>query len=326
MESRPRQHRRPRLVLITTGGTIGTARNYATRISGEELLALVPGWAGVAEVEVDQADARPSPMVTPGEMLALAARAQGHLDRPEIGGVVLTFGTDAMDEFIYLLYLTVVSPKPTVVTGAMMHSREPFADGPRNLLHALMVAGSPASRDRGVMLVMQDLIHSARDAVKINSVSLSAFASPKYGPLGAIEGRRVTFRRIEPPRTPIRTEVIEPSVDLIAASVGMDGRFVDASVAAGSRGLVVAAMGGGAVPQAMGQRLSDLGRSRFPIVIASRCAHGSVMRGGMLEEHHLAAGDLPAHKARIRLMLALGATKHLPPEKAWDKLTSLFPG
>jgi L-asparaginase len=309
---------------MTTGGTIGTARNYATRLTGHELLSLVQGADEVASVELDEADARPSPDITPADMWALAQRASRHLERADVDGIVITYGTDAMDEFIYLLYLCIPSQKPLIVTGAMMHSREPGADGPRNLYHAFVVAGRSEARGRGALLVMNGQIHSARDAVKVSSVNLAAFASPKFGPVGTIEGQQVFFRRAEPPRTLIAAPCVEPAVDLLAASVGMDGRLVDASVAAGARGLVVAAMGSGAVTRSMGDRLVALAKQGFPVVVATRCLLGSVLGREQGEPLILPAHDLPAHKARIQLMLALGATRGLAPREAREELRRCF--
>lgn len=326
MDTHPGVPELPHIVLMTTGGTIGTAFDYSTRISGTELLSLATGVERIARVQVDQADARPSPVITPVEMLALARRVEEHLARPEVAGIVVTYGTDAMDEFVYLLHLTIASTKPVIVTGAMLHSRGPFPDGPRNLFQSVQVAATPAAAGRGTMLVMNGTIHSASEVVKVNSGSIEAFASPKYGPVGMVENDKVTFRRGEPRERPFGCAEIEPAVDLILTSVGMDNRFVEASLAAGARGLVVSAMGGGALPGPMYPRLQELAAGGFPVVVTSRCIRGSVMpRPGAQASGMLFAGrDLPAHKARIKLMLALGAVRHLPPATAREELAARF--
>ncbi|MDP2872576.1 MAG: asparaginase [Bacillota bacterium] len=319
---------RPRVVLMTTGGTIGTGADYGTRLPGAELLGLIPSVLGQIDVVLDEADNRPSPFFEPAEMLALAKRARGHLASPEVAGIVITFGTDAMDEMVYLLDVTNTSGKPIVATGAMFNTKSPYPDGPRNLHDALLVAASPAARGCGAVLVMNGAIHPGGEVVKINSMSIDAFASPKYGPLGSVEGGQVAFRRAVTGRETIAAGEIEPQVDLIATSVGMDARFVDASVAAGSRGMVLAAMGGGALPMPMMPRLRELAEGGFPILVASRCLLGGVRppRGvhaagrGML----LTAGDLPPHKARIKLMLALAAVRHLAPPDARRQLAAFF--
>ncbi len=318
----------PRVVLMTTGGTIGTAIDYSSRITGAQLLALVPDLDRVAAVELDEADARPSPSITPQEMFGLARRAAGHLARPEVCGIVVTYGTDAMDEFVYMLHLAVDSANPVVVTGAMLHTKGPYPDGPRNLFHAILTAADPGARGLGTLLVMNGAIHGARDVIKVNSTSIEAFASLKYGPLGAVEGNRVVFRRSAPREETIPASDIEPDVDLIAASVGMDTRFVEASVAAGARGIVVAAMGGGALPEGMYRRLDELARKGFPVVVTTRCARGSVLcRGGPAPAGApllIPGGDLPAHKARIKLMLALAAVRSLPPDESAVRLRRYF--
>lgn len=316
----------PNIVLMTTGGTIGTALDYGSRISGAELLSLATGAERFANVRVDQADARPSPVIAPREMLALAKRVADHLERPEVDGIVVTYGTDAMDEFVYLLHLTIASPKPVVVTGSMLHTKGPFPDGPRNLLHAIITAATPDARERGTVLVMNGAIHSAREVIKVNAASIEAFASPKYGPIGMVEADRAVFRRREVLEPPFTAWCIEPEVDLIAASVGMDNRFIEASIAAGARGLVMMSMGGGALAGTMYQRLQELAGGGFPVVIATRCIRGSVLPRAQQVGHGMlfAAGDLPAHKARIKLMLALGAVRHMCPAEARRVLAERF--
>jgi L-asparaginase len=319
-------HALPKVVLMTTGGTIGTAFDYSSRISGAELLSLATGAERFARIEVDQADARPSPVITPCEMIGLAKRVAMHLARPEVAGIVVTYGTDAMDEFVYLLHLTIASVKPVVVTGAMLHTKGPFPDGPRNLLHAIITAASPDACGFGTMLVMNGAIHSAGEVIKVNAASIEAFASPKYGPIGMVEGDRAVFRRRPVLEPPFSGWEIEPNVDLIAASVGMDNRFIEASVAAGARGLVMMAMGGGALAGSMYQRLQELAGGGFPVVIATRCIRGSVIARprGDSQAWLFAAGDLPAHKARIKLMLALAAIRHASPAEARRILAGRF--
>lgn len=319
---------RPRVVLMTTGGTIGSGHDYGATVSGAQLLAMVSGALGDIDVDLDDVDSRPSSSYEPAEMLALARRAKGHLVAAGVAGVVLTFGTDAMDEMAYLLDVTAAGDKPVVVTGAMFTSGSAYPDGPRNLHSALQVAASPAARGRGALLVMNGAVHSGTEAVKISSTSINAFASPLYGPLGTVDGRGVVFRRSVAGRESIAIEDIEPQVDLITASVGMDARFVDASVASGSRGIVVAAMGGGALPVRMASRLRALAEDGFPVVIASRCIQGTVAQPRGVQAGgrglFLAAGDLPPHKARIKLMLALAAVRHLAPDDARRRLAAFF--
>ncbi len=314
---------------MTTGGTIGTGPDYGTRLAGTDLLSMVPGITAELDVTLDEADNRPSPFFEPAEMLALAKRARAHLADPGVAGIVVTLGTDAMDEMVYLLDVTHGGDKPVVVTGAMFNSQSPYPDGPRNLHQALQVAASPAARGCGALLVMNGTIHSGSEAVKVNSTNINAFASPKFGPLGTLENGEVMMRRTVVRREVFATEDIEPQVDLIATSVGMDARFVDASVTSGSRGIVLAAMGGGALPMRMMPRLRELAEGGFPLVVATRCIQGSVYpprgfhaRGG--RALFLAAGDLPPHKARIKLMLALAAVRHLAPGEAGRQLAAYF--
>jgi L-asparaginase len=312
--------------LLTTGGTIGTGPDYSVRVGGAELLSHIPDELLATDVELDDAGSRPSPEIEPPEMLALAKRIGGHLGGDGVAGVVVTYGTDAMDEFVYLVDLIISSRKPVVVTGAMFNTGGFCPDGPRNLRDALTVAASPEAEGLGTLLVMNGVIHAAREVVKVNSAAIDAFSSPKLGPLGHVESGRVRIGRRPAVSEHIEAEEIEPNVDLIAASVGMDGRFVDAAVASGARGIVIASMGGGAIPKRMAERLMPLVQSGFPLVVATRCLEGGVSFHAREAQGALPAGDLPPHKARIKLMLALAAVRSLAPAEASARLQAYFSG
>jgi len=313
-----------KIVLLTTGGTIATVTDYSRRYSGAQLLARVPDFAASERVELDEADNRPSPAFEPEEALAFGRRVQRHLDRPDVSGLVITFGTDALDELLYLLYLTVESPKPVIATAAMFHTGTAFADGPRNLYQSFIAAGRPELGSAGPVLVFAGMIHSARDVVKVNAARAEAFASPKFGPLGSVEANRVVLRRQHLREPVIVTEALEPAVGLIAASLGMDATLVEACLAAGNRGIVVSAMGGGALPPRMAERLKELAQEGFPVVLTSRCIEGGVHAAPGRLPGLLTAGDLPSHKARIKLMLALGAARRLPPDRVAAYLAEVF--
>lgn len=320
----PQHDPHAKIVLLTTGGTIATVADYSKRYSGAELLAKVPEFGASERIELDEADNRPSPAFEPEEALAFCRRVQQHLNRPEVSGLVITFGTDALDELLYLLYLTVESPKPVVATAAMFHTGTALADGPRNLYHSFIAAGQPELGQAGPVLVFAGMIHSAREVVKVNAARAEAFASPKFGPLGSVEANRVVIRRQHLREPVIATEALEPAVGLVAASLGMDATLVEACLASGSRGIVVSAMGGGALPPRMARRLNELAQEGFPVVLTSRCIEGSVHAAPGRLPGLLTSGDLPAHKARFKLMLALGAARRLPPDEVGPYLAEVF--
>jgi len=169
--------------ILTTGGTIASLPDPETgakrpAVSGEELVASVPGLADVADVDVDEVAAHSSWNLTPGDMLEVARRAGESLAEPEIDGVVVTHGTDTLEETAFLIDLTLRSDGPVVVVGAMRSPDEHSADGPRNLLNAVRVASAPEARGVGAVIAMNDEIHAARWARKLDTGLVSAFGSP----------------------------------------------------------------------------------------------------------------------------------------------------
>ena len=191
------------IVLVFTGGTISmrhdaTAGGAIPSLRGREILALAPGIDRLAEIEVDDWGAYPGPHMTVDRMWALRQRLLEHLERDEVDGIVVTHGTDSLEESAYLIARSVSSTKPVVFTGAMRTSSDLGWDGPGNLGAAVRVASSPASRGQGVMVVMSDRIYSALDVTKVHTSMLDAFDSPGLGPLGVVDDGSVIFRRALP--------------------------------------------------------------------------------------------------------------------------------
>lgn len=308
------------IVLLFTGGTISMRHDPAAggavpSLRGQDIVALAPGIDQLATLEIDDWGAYPGPHMTVERMWALRQRIVEHLARPEVDGVVVTHGTDSLEESAYLVARSVKSPKPVVFTGAMRTSSELGWDGPGNLGGAVRVAASSVARGYGVMVVMLDRVFTALDVTKAHTHMLDAFDSPGLGPLGVIDDGQVIFRRAMPTRTTILAPAApaEP-VDIVYVFAGADSRLLDASREVG-RAIVIAAMGRGNVPPAMVDGVARWIADEKPVIITSRSGRGRVGRtygypgGGrrLAEMGAIFAGPRRPQQARIDVMLALGA-------------------
>jgi L-asparaginase len=308
------------IVLIFTGGTISMRHDPAAggavpTLSGRDILAMAPGIDQLADLEIDDWGAFPGPHMTPDRMWALRQRIVAHLARADVDGVVLTHGTDSLEETAYLLARSIDSEKPIVFTGAMRTSSELGWDGPGNLAGAVRVAAARESRGCGTMVFMSDRIFTALDVTKAHTSSLDAFDSPGLGPIGVIDDGRVIFRR----SLPATARVLDPPalaqpVDIVYAYAGADSRLLDASRIEG-KGVVIAAMGRGNVPPSMVDGIERWIEDEKPVVISSRsgrgrvgCTYGYAGGGRRLAElGAIFGGARRPQQARIDIMLALGA-------------------
>ncbi len=306
-----------RVVILTTGGTISTrdvdGSGAKPTLRGEDLLKEIPGLSGIAAVEVSDFAFIPGAFLTLEMLLRMSERAEAILARPEVDGVVITHGTDTLEESAYFLHLTVASPKPIIFTGAMRNASQVGFDGYRNLFDAIRVAAADAAHGMGTLVVLNEEIHSARWVTKTNGQKEDTFKSPVGGPLGVVygDGPRIFVRSAAPT---VLARQIEPKVDLIRLCVGGDDKFIRCAVESGSRGLVVEAFGGGRVNPPLLPALDRARAAGVTIVATTRCLGGALWdmygyegayrdlrRRGILFGH-----DLPGHKCRLKLMLALG--------------------
>jgi L-asparaginase len=297
--------------ILATGGTIGSAGDYyggrATRVGVEQLVRSVPAIDTAARVSVEQFANLASSSITTVHWLAMTRRiSELFQQRPELAGVVVTHGTDTMEETAYFLDLPVPGDRPVVVTGAMRPADGVGADGPANLLNAVRLAASPLARGRGVMVLMNDEIFAARDVAKTNTTRPNAFRALDRGPLGITDPEVIVFHRPAVRRATFDVSGLRdlPRVDIIYSYVGADSAAVDAVVAAGARGIVVAATGRGSVPPLQQAALERAEKSGVVVVVGSRAGSGRVPSG----RGQIGAGDLNAQKARVLLMLALTRT------------------
>lgn len=308
----------PRVALFFTGGTISMRIDPVTggaipMLSGTEILAAVPGLEVLAELEIIDYARLPGPHWTPEKMLALALDVKAKL--ADVDGVVITHGTDTLEETAYVLSLLLDSPKPVVLVGAMRNSSELSWDGPANLRAAVRVTVAPQACDLGVLVVMNEELIAADEVTKTHTEKTDTFQSRDFGPLGLVDKDRVIVTRRPAAREHIVTDQIESRVEIIKMYAGADGKFIDFAVQAGARGLVIEALGRGNVtPAALAAIERAIGQA-LPVVITSRCPRGRVLdtyayEGGgkqLTEAGAILGGLLPSHKARVKLMLALGA-------------------
>lgn len=317
----------PTVALLALGGTIASTPVVAgpggrpgdgvtPQVGAAELVAAVPELATTAHLEVTQVRQVPSSEITLGDLVGLVPRMAAAVEGGA-AGVVLTQGTDTLEESAFALDLLWQRPEPVVVTGALRAASAPGADGPAHLLAATQLAASPLARDAGVLVCLGDEVHAARHVRKTHTSSPAAFTSPGRGPVGWLsEGRPVLG---SPPR---RMEALEvrpgsplPPVVVVRVGIDEDPRLFEALVDLGHAGVVVEALGGGHVPSRLLPALDAL-VTRVPVLLASRTGAGRVLErtygypGGdvdLVARGLVPVGTLDAAKARVLLTLALAS-------------------
>jgi L-asparaginase len=311
---------RPRVHLVATGGTIAMRLDpqqggAAPAVTGADLVAAIPELTQFVQLSVEEFSNIPSEHMTPEVWLCLAARLNEIVRAGTVDGIVVTHGTDTMEETAFFLDLTVHSPRPIVLTGAQRPASAPDADGPANLRDAIRVARCPGSQGRGVLIVMHGEVHTAREALKMETEDLDAFGSHSGTDLGRVENGQVTFVRDAPARIVLPLPERLPRVDIIPMYAGADDAALQAALAHGAAGLVIAAVGAGNVNQTLFDGIVTALRQDVAVVIATRVPHGLVRplyayAGGgvsLRKAGAIMAGDLTPQKARVLLMLALAA-------------------
>jgi L-asparaginase len=309
-----------RVACFASGGTIVAAYDqaaggYLSSLDPADIVSAIPRVADLAEIEVVELGRRGSTSLDPLEIFEWSGLVAQTLERGEVCGAVVIQGTNTLEECAYLFDLAIASEKPVVFTGAMRPPGALGFDGTRNVAAAIAVAADERSRNLGTLVVMNDEIHLASEVEKSHASAVDAFQTPDLGPVGVLddEGRPVLLRLpVDHERVP--TQRIETRVGLLAAALGDDGSFVDAAVEMGFVGLVVAGMGMGDLPKAMGEALVRAVDRGVVGVVARRASSGRVApiyaetgEGQWLASRGvLFAPGLSATKARIKLMLAMG--------------------
>jgi L-asparaginase len=310
--------------VIFTGGTIAmridaAAGGAVPALSGGEILKEIRGLEKWAEVEVEDYARLPGPHMAPEKMMELSRHVAADLAREDLTGVVITHGTDTLEETAFLLDLTLNSPKPVVLVGAIRNSSELGWDGPANLLGAIRVAADDQARNQGVLVVMNDQINPASEVTKTHTEELGAFQCPDFGPIGIVEKDRVLFYREPLSRQHIDVSAVEPRVDLHKMAAGTDDRLIRMSVDSGAKGLVIEGLGRGNVTPEAFPGIRYAVEKGLPVVLVSRCLRGRIFSsygyegaGRRLRDLGVIFGEnLPGQKARIKLMVALGKTSNI---------------
>jgi len=315
-----------RVLVITTGGTIAMQRDDVAggavpSLVGRDFLSALP--TGLAEIELEEHCHLPSAHFALETVWTLKERVAAAVARPEVDGVVVTHGTDVMEESAYLLDLAVPGDKPMVLTGAMRTASEVGYEGYANLAAAVRTAADDEARGLGALVVMNDEVHAARFVTKTHTLSPATFKSLDFGPLGRVDGDRVVIaQRVT--RNLVECEAWQPEVVLIKLAVGMDDGLLKYAVGQGAKGVVLEALGGGRVPPWWLPAIHDAVGRGVTVVVASRCPSGRIWDGygyaGAYRELRdlgaLLTDGLNGQKARVRLMCVLGAA--VTPEEIPD--------
>jgi len=313
---------KPKIALLATGGTI--ASRYDPKLGStvasqraDDLLRMLPQVADFAETEVHDIATIPSYEMSVQFAFDLAKRIREVLGRPEVAGVVVTHGTDTMEETCYLADLLLDTDKPAVFTGAQRAHDDPQSDGPLNLLNALRVAASPSTRGLGAMICFNGTIHAARDVTKVHASAVETFQSYEHGALGEVDGAKVIIHRRPVLRQSFKVDRLEERVEIFRLTLGIDLRGLEAAIERSVAGLVIEGFGRGNGPSRLAELVRLATRKNVPVLITSRCPVGRVqpVYGGggggrdLADAGGIFVGDLKGPKARLLLMVLLSSAK-----------------
>lgn len=310
----------PRVTLVATGGTI--SNRQGGRLSAEELIASIPTLTRYATPGFEQFSNTASSALSLDQWLALSRRINTLFrEDADLAGIVVTGGTDTLEELAYFLNLTVRDARPVVVVGSMRNPSTLGYEGAANLLEGFRVAADPASRGRGVMVVLNDEINAAREVTKTDALRLHTFQTRGYGILGVVDSDKVVYYRSVERRHTANSEfdvfAIDalPRVDVFLTYQDAPGDIIKAAIDGGARGIVLATAGAGATSGTQGEGMNYAREKQVPVVITTRTGSGRISgrRGPVI-----AGQDLAPIKARLLLMLALTRTSDI------DELRRIF--
>lgn len=315
------QQRKPNIVILATGGTIagaaasGTQAGYKSgAVTIDAMVAAVPGIQDLANIKGEQISNVGSQDMSFDIMLTLAKRINELLAKSDVDGVVVTHGTDTMEETAFFLNLVVKSNKPVVMVGSMRPSTAVSADGPLNLYNGLAVAIDPAAKGRGVLVVMNDWIHAAHSLTKTSTTAIQTFMSPLRGVVGVSSYGKNDFyntphwKHTTSSEFDVANVTKLPRVDVVFACADMPPDLIDASVANGAKGIIIAGVGNGNMNKASLDAAARAAKKGVVIVRSSRVVTGTVGRNVEVNDDDLgfvASDELNPQKSRILLTLAL---------------------
>ena len=313
-----------RIVVLTTGGTIasklsGSGRSESGALSGEQLLKQVTLPEGVDVIlEVTSILQKPSNAITLADLAELYRHGQEALNREDVDGLVITHGTDTLEETAYFLSLTLPPGKPCVITGSQRAPHQLGTDAFKNICDSIVAAANAQLSQFGCVVIFNESIFAARYARKVNSFQLNGFEAPGAGPLGYIDGSRIKLHYAAAPMAPSVKGWDFPlsRVDLLPAYLDASPALLKACVDSGAKAIVIDGLGRGHVPPSWVEPIKELVNTGVPIAIVSNCAQGPVNTSyefsGSLADLSLAGvltlNDISARKARLALSLLLSST------------------
>lgn len=293
-----------------TGGAV-------PRYSGNELLRKIPEAKKLADIYGYDFGKYPGPHMTPELMMDLSKKIRELMGKENYAGVIVTHGTDTLEETAYFLDLTIKTEIPIVLIGSMKNSSEPDWDGPRNLLNAIHICLNKNCRNIGVLVCLNGEINAASEVTKIYTEQIDSFTSLDFGALGFVQNGRVILNRLPRKLETLESDQLVPNVDMLTVYAGMNDKFFKYSADSGTEGIVVEALGVGNVPPAVFKGIKYVVKKGIPVILVSRCPAGETLdiygypgAGKWLHKLGVIFADyLNGQKARIKLMLALGITK-----------------
>ncbi len=320
-----------KILIVFTGGTFSMKIDKKTggavpRYSGQELMSKIPEAEKLAKISCYDFGKYPGPHMTPELMFALSKKIQELISKKEYSGVIITHGTDTLEETAYLLDLTIETEIPVVLIGSMKNSSDPDWDGPRNLIDAIHICKSKNCRELGVLVCLNGEINAASEVTKTYTEEIDSFHSLDFGALGFVHNGRVILNRLPRKLETIRTERIVPNVDMLTVYAGMNEKFFQFSADSGAEAIVVEALGVGNVPPEAFKGIKYAVEKGIPVILVSRCPAGETLDiysypGAGKHLHNMGvifAEYLNGQKARVKVMLALGITKD------YKKLKNIF--
>jgi L-asparaginase len=313
------------ILIVFTGGTFSMKIDLETggaipHFHGEELLEMIPEAGKLANISIYNFGNFPGPHMTPELMLELSKIVKQNILNENVDAIIVTHGTDTLEETAYLLDLTVRTEKPIVVIGAMRTSSEKDWDGPRNLIDAIHICNNENSRGMGVLVCLNGEINAASEVTKTHTEDIETFRSLDFGSLGYVDQGKVWFNRLPQKLEKIETDIINSNVDIIKVYAGIGENIFHLIGNSGIDGLVVEALGVGNVPPPAFEGIKYILSKNIPVVLVSRCPAGETLdtysykgAGKWLKKEGVIFSDyLNGQKARVKLMLALGKGMNVP--------------
>ncbi|MGI6704606.1 MAG: asparaginase [Clostridia bacterium] len=308
-----------KIAVVTTGGTIAMKADHTglakPSLSGGDLVAAIPSLRDRVAIDVSAFTNVPSSYLTMDDLIGLKSYVE-KLEGDGYAGVVITHGTDTMEETAYFLDLTVRSKAAVVLTGAQRNPSLISSDGPVNLMDAILTAADDGTPEMGTVIVFASEVSAAREATKFHRTRVDTFKSLEFGPLGVVNNDRVIWYRRPVERTVYSISSADKRVDIINSYTGADSSMIYSSMEKGADGIIIEALGAGHVPPAMMEGIKKAVEKGVPVVLTSRVPLGRLLTGTYGfeggERHLRSLGvifgeDLSAWKARIKLIVLLAA-------------------